>query len=88
MQGQPDGRERGRDLWVVERAIVLQVLRDDHDERWTRAELAHEIPDFEPAALDEALTRLERDGVLRRVGASMSAAPATRRLDELELISI
>lgn len=88
MLGQPDGRKRGRDLWMVERAIVLQVLRDDHEERWTRAELAHEIPDFEPAVLDEALARLEHHGVLHRVGASLSAAPAARRLDELELISI
>jgi DNA-binding HxlR family transcriptional regulator len=73
---------------MVERAIVLQVLRDDHEERWTRAELAREIPDFEPAVLDEALVRLEHDGVLHRAGTSMSAAPAARRLDELELISI
>lgn len=88
MLGQPDGRERGRELWMVERAIVLQVLRDDHEERWTRAELAREIPDFEPAVLDEALVRLEHDGVVHRSETSMSAAPAARRLDELELISI
>ena len=28
-----------KDEVKVERAIVLQVLRDDHPERWTRAEL-------------------------------------------------
>jgi DNA-binding HxlR family transcriptional regulator len=88
MQGQPEGREPGGDLWMVERAIVLQILRDDHDERWTRAQLAAEIPDFEPAVLDEALRCMEGDGVLQREGDSARATRAARRLDELELISI
>jgi DNA-binding HxlR family transcriptional regulator len=88
MQGEPDGREPNRDVWMVERAIVLQILRDDHEERWPRAELAEEISDFEPAVLDAALGRLEHDGVLHREGDSVWAARAARRLDELELISI
>ena len=37
MQGPTDERRRGSNLWMVERAIVLQVLRDDHEERWSRA---------------------------------------------------
>jgi DNA-binding HxlR family transcriptional regulator len=88
MQGPADEQRRSRDLWVVERAIVLQILRDDHEERWARAELAQEIPDFEPAALEEALTELERDGVLHCEGSSVWASRAARRLDGLELISI
>jgi DNA-binding HxlR family transcriptional regulator len=88
MRGQADERRRGRDLWVVGRAIVLQLLRDDHEERWARAELAREISDFEPALLDEALARLERDGVLHREESWVWASRAARRLDELELISI
>ncbi len=47
-----------------------------------------EIPDFEPAVLDEALAHLERDGILRREKSSVWASRAARRLDELELISI
>jgi|HubBroStandDraft_2_1064218.scaffolds.fasta_scaffold319406_2 DNA-binding HxlR family transcriptional regulator len=88
MRGQADQRRCGGDLWMVERAIVLQVLRDDHEERWGRAELAQEIPDFEPAVLDEALAELERDGVLRHEERAVCASRALRRLDELELISI
>jgi DNA-binding HxlR family transcriptional regulator len=88
MRGQADQRRCGGNLWMVERAIVLQVLRDDHEERWGRAELAREIPDFEPAVLDEALAELERDGVLRREERAVCASRAARRLDELELISI
>jgi hypothetical protein len=88
MRGQPDEREHARDLWMVERAIVLQVLRDDHEERWAPAELAGEISDFEPAVLEEALARLGREGILHLEGGSVWAARAARRLDELELISI
>jgi DNA-binding HxlR family transcriptional regulator len=88
MQGQADERQCGGDLWMVERAIVLQVLREDHEERWARAELAREIPDFDPALLDEALAELERDGVLRREARAVCASRAARRLDALELISI
>ena len=88
MQGPTDERQRSCDLWMVERAIVLQILRDDHEERWARAELAREIPDFEPAVLDEALAHLERDGVLHREESTVWASRAARRLDELELISI
>jgi DNA-binding HxlR family transcriptional regulator len=88
MQGPTDERQRSCDLWMVERAIVLQILRDDHEERWARAELAQEIPDFEPEVLDEALAHLHRDGVLHREGGTVWASRAARRLDELELISI
>ncbi|HXA53998.1 MAG TPA: hypothetical protein VNV37_03895 [Solirubrobacteraceae bacterium] len=87
MQGQPEER-RGGESWKIERAVVLQLLRDDHEQRWTRAELASEISDFEAAAVEEALTRLEHDGVLRREGAAVWASCAARRLDELELISV
>ncbi len=88
MQGPTDEWGRGSDLWMVERAVVLQVLRDDRGGRWARAELAREISDFEPAVLDEALSRLERDGVLHREESAVWASRAARRLDELELISI
>jgi DNA-binding HxlR family transcriptional regulator len=88
MQGEPDRQEPESVMWVLERAVVLQILRDDHEERWSHAELAREISDFEPAVLEEALGRLERDGVLHRQGDTTWAARAARRLDELELISV
>jgi DNA-binding HxlR family transcriptional regulator len=87
MQKQPE-RVRNRDAWMVERAIVLQVLRDDHEERWSREELACEIPDFEPEVLDRALARLQREGILRLEEGCARATRAPRRLDELELIGI
>jgi hypothetical protein len=74
--------------WMVERAIVLQVLREDHEERWCRTELGREITDFDRVALDEALLRLADDGVLHCSGEVVCASRAARRLDELEMIGI
>jgi hypothetical protein len=52
------------DPWIAERAIVLQVLRDDHLRRWSREELQVELYDIDPRALRKALRRLERHGVI------------------------
>jgi hypothetical protein len=82
------GQGEDRRTWIVERAIVLQILRDDHDERWLRAELAQEISDHPPDIVGRALARLERAGVLRLDGDYAEASRAARRLDELEMISI
>ncbi len=89
MRGHADEQQRGDDdLGRVERAIVLQLLRDDHAPRWARAELADEISDFRPAQLEQALARLEREAVVHSEGHAVWASRAVRRLDELELISI
>jgi len=85
---QPPRDARGRDAWTVERAIVLQVLRDDRDEHWSRTALAREISDFEPALIELALARLRQEGILSSAGSRVCASPATRRLDELELIAV
>jgi hypothetical protein len=87
MQQQPRGA-RAPNVRTVERAIVLQVLRDDRDARWSRLALAHEISDFEPVLIELALTRLRREGILATATTSARAASATRRLDELELIAV
>jgi DNA-binding HxlR family transcriptional regulator len=88
MQGPIDERRRDGDPWMIERVIVLQLLRDDHEQRWTRAELVREIPDVGPELLDEALARLDREGVLHREESSVWASRAARRLDELELLGV
>ncbi len=77
-----------RNTWLVERAVVLQILRDDHAARWSRAELASEIPDFAPAVFAAALERLECAGIVRLDGSRVSASEAARRLDELELVAV
>jgi hypothetical protein len=76
------------DVRKAERAIVMQLLRDDRAPRWKVAELADEIADFDAALVELALVRLEHERVLERAGARIWASRAARWLDELELIGI
>jgi len=87
MQDQPSQLLRPGDP-RVERAIVLQVLRDDHGHHWSRAELEVAISNVDPIEISEALTRLDANHVVCVSGESVWASRATRRLDELELIAI
>jgi hypothetical protein len=48
--------------WMVERAIILQLLRDDHDERWMLADLVNEIPDLGRRAIRDGLACLVAEG--------------------------
>jgi hypothetical protein len=71
----------------LERAIVLQLLRDDRERRWSRAELGAEI-DAEASAVEEALRRLSGEGVVCLSERDAWASAAARRLDELGLIGL
>jgi Fe2+ or Zn2+ uptake regulation protein len=77
---------------TLERAIVLQLLRDDHERKWSRAQLAIELQadgeEIDKETLDEALRRLEREGVLGATEQEVWASGAAWRLDELELIGV
>lgn len=48
----------------VERAVVLQLLRDDHERRWPRVELERKLADIEQDVLDGAVSRLTATGVV------------------------
>src|SRR5262249_33301851 len=72
----------------LERAVVIQLLRDDCAARGLVAALEREVSDFTPALLEGALARLEHAGVVCRAGESVWASRAARRLDELDLIGI
>ena len=54
--------------------VVLQVLGDDHEPRWTRVELKHELYDVDPAAITVALEHLAEQGVVRREGEQIQAS--------------
>ncbi len=77
-----------KDDEIAQRAIVLQVLRDDRDERWSRAELEDEIYDIDPEAIDQAIERLCEEDVVRIEGRLVWASRAARHLDELGMVSI
>jgi len=71
-----------------ERAIVLQLLRDDHDERWNRGELGAEV-NIGASEMADALDHLEHQGVVVIADDSaVIAAPCARHLDALGLIGV
>ena len=72
----------------IERAIILQLLRDDHDKRWSRAELEAEVNDVEPSVLRSTIAELERQGVVVAQDEHVLASPCARRLDELGLVGV
>jgi hypothetical protein len=72
----------------IERAIVLQLLSDEHHTRWSYSELTLVLADLPPADVREAILRLDADGVLERRGERIWASRPTRRLDELALIAV
>jgi hypothetical protein len=76
----------------LERAIVLQLLRDDRERTWSlarlRAELQANRSELGEEAVEKALGRLEGDGVLEVSEQAACAANATRALDELGLICV
>jgi hypothetical protein len=79
---------RAQKLWMAERAVVLQVLRDDHPERWTLEELTQEIEDMPAEIVGEDVQCLAGVGVVVFGEEECKASLSARRIDELELISI
>jgi hypothetical protein len=76
------------DRLVAERVIVLQLLRDDHDERWSPTELHANVEHVEPPVLEGALERLERHGVVVALDDCVLASRCARHLDQLGLVII
>jgi hypothetical protein len=73
---------------LAKRAVVLQVLRDDHAERWSRAELSRQLLDFRRDEVEAAIRELAAKGVVMCEGHQVWASRATQTLDALMLISI
>ncbi len=66
MQDQPS---QGRCDPRIERVIILQLLRDDHGDRWSRAELEVEISNVEPCLWVSTPTAIINFGLHSLVGA-------------------
>ena len=71
----------------AERAVLFQLLDDEHDPRWSRAELVAALGDPEPA-IAMALAHLQEHGVALGEGDAILASPCARRLDALWVITI
>jgi DNA-binding HxlR family transcriptional regulator len=76
------------DLGTAERAIILELLRDDHPAPWTRKEIKRAIYDIKGWVLDHALARLEADEVVTLAGKEVWLSLAVRHLEDLGMISI
>ena len=72
----------------TQRPVVLQLLRDDHDPKWTRVELDKKLDDIDPDAITIALERLQEQGVVHADGEQLAASPCARHLDALGFIAI
>jgi hypothetical protein len=70
----------------LDRAIVLDLLDEDR-ERWSRDDLAVAVR-VDRSVLDNALERLQAEGVAVVDGDDVLASRCARRIDELELIGI
>ncbi len=73
---------------LVEWRIVLALVRKDHDERWTHAELGRELDGVEPGALADALGRLAEAGVITLDGDGVQATQPVLYLAALGLVSL
>jgi hypothetical protein len=76
------------DVDIVQRSVVLEVLRDNHAKEWSRAELAAEIYDVEPHVIGAAVACLRRGGVVRTSGDQVWATSAVWHLDGLGMVCI
>ncbi|HEY7830232.1 MAG TPA: hypothetical protein VIC06_06675 [Solirubrobacteraceae bacterium] len=88
MQGERNWSLELRVQEVAQRAVMLQVLRVDRDERWSRAELEREIYDIAPLEVGDALERLRREGLVHVEGELVLASRAAGHLDALGMFSI
>lgn len=72
---------------LADRAVVLQLLRSDRGEQWTREQLKAELPDLHPASIVRALARLEEAEVTHRSGPFHWLRFGPRHLARVGLIS-
>jgi len=86
MQGEskqfPDGEP------ATESIIVLQLLRGDRPEWWSRADVLRELHDIDPDAIRGSLAHLGRLGLLDLDGERVRVSEGLRHIDALGLICI
>jgi hypothetical protein len=87
MQNQPIGR-RPTDPRIVERTVISELLRHDHEKLWFRGELEREMSDVDPLDIDDALWRLREDGAVCLSGELVCASRCVLHLKALEVISV
>lgn len=72
----------------VEQLLVLTLLEDEPEPRWSRGELGEVFAEIPPELVDAALEALQRDGVVCREDEAVWASAAARRIDAIGLIGV
>jgi DNA-binding HxlR family transcriptional regulator len=72
----------------TQRVVVLQVLRQDHPQPWTRPEIESVLHDIDPDAIALALQRLAEHGVVNVESEQITPSTCARHLDALDFICI
>jgi hypothetical protein len=70
----------------IEHLLVLQVAGESEGQE--RARVYAELRDIDRDALDGAVERLERAGVLHVCGDRLQRSPALERIDRLDMIGV
>jgi hypothetical protein len=73
---------------LAQRALVHQLLRDDHTERWSPKQRQRAFSDLTPEHVAEAVSYLEEAGAVWRLDDFIGASRCTRHLFGLGLIGI
>jgi hypothetical protein len=76
------------DTRIAQRAIIHQVIRDDHRERWSPKQIEQALSDVTPETINDAIIRLEANGAIYCLDEYIGAARCTRYLYLLDLIGI
>jgi hypothetical protein len=72
----------------TERVVLLQLLRDDRPEWWSRGDVLSELYDVDPDAVGKAVISLAAVAVLVLDGEHVRASASARRIDVLGMIAI
>jgi hypothetical protein len=81
--------DRDKELRIAQRAIVMQLLRDDHDLLWRRTQLRGQLSDIGGDVFKAALKLLAEEGCIALLrGSAMRASICAQHLDELGLVGI
>jgi hypothetical protein len=72
----------------TEHIVVLELLRDDRPQRWTRRALERDLHDIDPRAITAALEHLRELGLVCLQDGKAWASEGLRHLDALGFICI
>lgn len=87
MQDQPIGR-RPADPRPLERTVIRELLRDDHEKLWFRGELERALSSTPRHELDGALERLREPGAICVSGELVCASRCVLHLDALRALRL